>query len=153
MPSSPFFMMLCIAALTVALLAAAAPLSSRQISGDFQCNLNRLLIVTDLNDLQTTLSILSAKSCDASTNATIQGIQADIAGAQTAVNAILQALVNGQDAPGNARDQVAGNLTLAQAPLLSLNFTDPVTEANVIKAQTQFNNSVLAGNGVLQNCN
>ncbi|EMD37866.1 hypothetical protein CERSUDRAFT_114508 [Gelatoporia subvermispora B] len=153
MPSSPIFMLLCIAALTAALLTVAAPLESRQISGDFQCNLNRLLIITDLNDLQTTLTTLSAEASDASTNATIQGIQTDITGAQTAIGVILQALVNGQDAPGDARDQVGGNLTLAQAPLLSLNFTDPVAEANVIKAQTQFNNSILAANGVLQNCN
>lgn len=37
-----------------------APLRSRQ-AGDFQCNLNRLLIVTDLNDLQKTLTTLSGE--------------------------------------------------------------------------------------------
>ncbi|OCH87494.1 hypothetical protein OBBRIDRAFT_153638 [Obba rivulosa] len=142
----------CAAALLGALLTGAAPLRSRQ-AGDFQCNLDRLLIVTDLNDLQKTLTTLSGEACDATTNATIQGIQTDITGAQTAIGVILQALVNNEDAPADARDQVGGNLTLALGPLFGLNFSDPTAAANLVKAQTQFNNSVLAGNGVILNCN
>ncbi|OCH86697.1 hypothetical protein OBBRIDRAFT_211555 [Obba rivulosa] len=135
------------AAVVGAILVGAAPLRSRQI-GDLQCNIDRLEIVGDLGGLQNTLATLSKEVTDPTTSTAIQSAISDVTGAQGAIGVIAKALLTGQDAPADARDQVAGNLTSAQNTL-----SDSAAASELQKAQTQLTNSITAGDGVVSNCN
>jgi len=136
-----------------ALLAGAVPVRMRQI-GDLQCNINRLQIVGDLAGLQGTLGALSGEaSGNATANEAIQSVRTDITGAQGAIGVIAEALLTGQDAPADARDQVAGNLTSAQNTLSTITLSSTAGTATLQKAQTELSSAITAGEGVVNNCN
>ncbi|TFY59935.1 hypothetical protein EVG20_g7610 [Dentipellis fragilis] len=82
----------------------------------------------------------------------IQTVQDGIAGAQGAVGVIAKALLSGQTAPADARDQVAGNLTSATTTLSTITSTDADATDTLAKARQQLNSAVSFGQGVVANC-
>ncbi|KAI0767510.1 hypothetical protein C8Q74DRAFT_1203295 [Fomes fomentarius] len=131
----------------------AAPtheISARQL-GNLQCNLDRLKIVTTLASLQGTLKDIVGGG-DATAAESIKAVQDNISGAQGAIGVIGKALITGQKAPAEARDQVLNNLTDATAALGNITSTDEGVTASLEKATTQLTNSILAGEGVVANC-
>ncbi|OBZ76541.1 hypothetical protein A0H81_03144 [Grifola frondosa] len=135
-----------------AVLVGGVPHARRQV-GDLQCNINRAEIVFNLAQMEATVSNLTMQLASNSTAAELIGVAADgVSGAQGAVKTILLALINGETAPAEARDEVGGNLTSVFFALGNITSTDPETSANLEKAQTELTNAGLAGNGVVNNC-
>ncbi|KAJ6544208.1 hypothetical protein B0H19DRAFT_956897, partial [Mycena capillaripes] len=85
---------------------SSAPMQKRQ-TGDLDCNLARLKIVFDVaatqNDLATTSAVAVA--------------QAGLQSVNSAIQDILGAVLNGQTAPANFRDQVSQGLDTALSAL------------------------------------
>ncbi|KAM5545986.1 hypothetical protein V8D89_000112 [Ganoderma adspersum] len=132
--------------------APVAEIAARQI-GDIQCNVDRLSIVGDLAGLQKTLKTLSTQTTDdATASAGIQSVTSSISGAQSAIGTIAKALLTGQTAPADARDQVKSNLLAAQSTLAGITSTDSAVTANLQKATTQLSKAETAGEGVVANC-
>jgi hypothetical protein len=122
-------------------LPVLAPLATRQV-GNLQCNINRLQIVTDLSSTKKAVSQLGAADAIASSvsswfsrlayadvcrlnrnttaAAAVQTVTDGINGAQGAIGVIAKALLTGQTAPAEARQEVQGNLTSAQGALNSI---------------------------------
>ncbi|RDX52503.1 hypothetical protein OH76DRAFT_1454323 [Lentinus brumalis] len=125
---------------------------ARQI-GNIQCNINRLQIVTGLAKLQGTLgSLIGEVSSDSAALASVQSAASSVTGAEAAIGVIAKALLTGQAAPADARDQVAANLTAAHDALAAITSTDPTASATLQKALTQLNDAATAGDGVVANC-
>ncbi|KAI0356983.1 hypothetical protein OH77DRAFT_1400029 [Trametes cingulata] len=132
--------------------APAGDIAARQI-GNLQCNIDRLSIVAGLADTQKTLKTLSTElASDETAASSIKSIQDNVSGAQGAILVIGKALLTGQKAPAEARDQVLGNLTAAHDALTAINSTDTTAAADLQKALTQLTNAQLAGQGVVNNC-
>ncbi|KAI0634188.1 hypothetical protein C8Q77DRAFT_1072856 [Trametes polyzona] len=125
---------------------------ARQI-GNLQCNIDRLSIVAGLAATKNTLKNLQKDvASDNSTAASVQSVLDNISGAQGAIGVIGKALITGQKAPADARDQVQGNLTAAHDALTAINSTDTKAAANLKKGLTQLEKSQSAGEGVVKNC-
>ncbi|THH17983.1 hypothetical protein EW146_g2908 [Bondarzewia mesenterica] len=138
----------------VAVFVNAAPLTSRQI-GNLQCNIDRLAIVGKLGQTQSSLTDLAGALNGTSDATNVQAVQTSVSGAQGAIGVIAKALLTGQTAPAEARDQVAGNLTAATTTLDAINrhVTDPTASALLGTVQSQLQGAVTAGKGVVSNCN
>ncbi|PIL28947.1 hypothetical protein GSI_08994 [Ganoderma sinense ZZ0214-1] len=146
-----FFAVLAFAS-SLVFAAPVAEIAARQI-GDIQCNVDRLSIVGDLAGLQKTLKTLSTQTAnDATASAGVQSVTSSISGAQSAIGTIAKALLTGQTAPADARDQVKSNLLAAQSTLAGITSTDSAVTANLQKATTQLQNAETAGEGVVANC-
>ncbi|OSD00437.1 hypothetical protein PYCCODRAFT_1371056 [Trametes coccinea BRFM310] len=132
--------------------APAREIVARQI-GDLQCNVDRLSIVAGLATTQGTLKKLSQDLAhDPTSAASVQSAADSISGAQGAIGVIAKALLTGQTAPAEARNQVLGNLTAAHDTLAAINSTDSTASATLQKALSELNDSAEAGNGVVNNC-
>ncbi|KAI9056409.1 hypothetical protein FKP32DRAFT_1599138 [Trametes sanguinea] len=133
--------------------APAKEIVARQI-GDLQCNVDRLSIVAGLATTQGTLKKLSQQlaQSDPTSAASVESAADSISGAQGAIGVIAKALLTGQTAPAEARNQVLGNLTAAHDTLAAINSTDSTASATLQKALSELNDSAEAGNGVVENC-
>ncbi|KAL7284632.1 hypothetical protein ACG7TL_001928 [Trametes sanguinea] len=141
--------------------APAREIVARQI-GDLQCNVDRLSIVAGLATTQGTLkklsqdlaqsNVRSSPASDPTSAASVQSAADSISGAQGAIGVIAKALLTGQTAPAEARNQVLGNLTAAHDTLAAINSTDSTASATLQKALSELNDSAEAGNGVVNNC-
>ena len=99
-------------------------------------------------------------------------LQSGTQGAGAAIKQIVIALINGENADPNLRNEVGGNLTIIQGALADLSSyvytrsthnqmanclvsecsNDNSTSGLLGMAQTEFLNSVNAANGVVNNC-
>ncbi|TFK83047.1 hypothetical protein K466DRAFT_499214, partial [Polyporus arcularius HHB13444] len=129
---------------------------ARRQLGNLQCNINRGEIVFHVAQLASTVSSLgNATGLVATNNSTdddVAALQSGAVGAGGAIKQILSALVTGDDADPDLRNQVGGNLTTVLLALTDLNSTDPTASALLAQANEQLTNSVLAANGVVNNC-
>ncbi|KAI0806709.1 hypothetical protein C8Q74DRAFT_1312793 [Fomes fomentarius] len=125
-------------------------IAARQI-GNLQCNIDRLKIVATLAKMQGTLASI-ASGGDPTAAASIKPVQDNVSGAQAAIGVIAKALLTGQKAPAEARDQVQDNLVAAGTTLGSITSTDEDVSAKLQKATTQLSDAASAGEGVVANC-
>ncbi|KAJ3868103.1 MAG: hypothetical protein NXY57DRAFT_958873 [Lentinula lateritia] len=128
------------------LLVDAAPLKSRQI-GDIQCNVARLQIVSDLAETGNLLSKINGN--DAATTSAVSTAQSGLSSAGDGIKTIAAALIEGQTAPADARDQTADGLQTALTALSGLNSTDPAVASTLSK----LNEAISAGQSVVSDCN
>ncbi|KAJ7669062.1 hypothetical protein B0H17DRAFT_949358, partial [Mycena rosella] len=96
-----------------------APLFRRQ-TGDLQCNLARLRIISDVAGAQTLIGQLN--TTDLTTASLAAVAQASLKSANDGIQDVLTAVLNGQIAPANARDQVG--VGIAEAILAVGNITE-----------------------------
>ncbi|RDX52501.1 hypothetical protein OH76DRAFT_162190 [Lentinus brumalis] len=136
--------------------APAAPTASRRQLGNLQCNIDRGEIFFHVAQLgQTAASLDNATALVAlnnSTHADIMAMKAGAAGAAEAIKLILTGVLNGKAANPLFRDAVGGNFTMVLNALNDLNSTHPTTAALLKTANTQYTNSLLAAEGVVNNC-
>ncbi|KAI0061075.1 hypothetical protein BV25DRAFT_787629 [Artomyces pyxidatus] len=135
----------------LALLARTAPLQTRQI-GNIQCNLDRLNIVLSLAAAKSTAGKLSTALSNSPDASNVQSVTDGISGAQGAIGVIGKALLTGQSAPADARQEVSGNLTIATTALGKISSSDSKVSSTLATAQKQLSDAVDAGNGVIANC-
>ncbi|KAJ3852828.1 hypothetical protein EV368DRAFT_82142 [Lentinula lateritia] len=128
------------------LLADAAPLKSRQI-GDIQCNVARLQIVSDLAETGNLLNKITGN--DAATTSAVSTAQSGLSTAGDGIKTIAAALIGGQTAPADARNQTADGLQTALTALSGLNSTDPAVASTLSK----LNEAISAGQSVVSDCN
>ena len=67
-----------------------------------------------------TNNMINTTNSDAAASAGIQSVTSSISGAQSAIGTIAKALLTGQTAPADARDQVKTNLLAAQSTLANI---------------------------------
>ncbi|KAJ4467878.1 hypothetical protein J3R30DRAFT_3562682 [Lentinula aciculospora] len=127
------------------LLVDAVPLKFRQI-GDIQCNVARLKIVSDL--AQTGNLLNKINGTDTATTSAISTAQSGLSSAGDGIKTIAAALVQGQTAPADARNQTAEGLQTALTALSGLNSTDP----NVASTLSKLNEAISAGQSVVSDC-
>ncbi|EJD01795.1 uncharacterized protein FOMMEDRAFT_156920 [Fomitiporia mediterranea MF3/22] len=129
-----------------------AQLVRRQV-GNLQCNLDRLAIVTALGQTKNDVnSLASAGSSDSSVTSATSDALTGINSAQDGIATIAKALISGQTAPADARDQVGQGLTTAQNALNGITSTDPNVTSALSKATGDLNKAITAGQGVVSNC-
>ncbi|KIK55776.1 hypothetical protein GYMLUDRAFT_175090 [Collybiopsis luxurians FD-317 M1] len=126
-------------------LADAAPLKSRQI-GDLQCNAARLKIVSDL--AQTNGLLDKVSTADPATASAVTTAKSGLTSAGDGIKTIAAALLTGQQAPADARNQTAAGLETASTALNGLNSTDPAVSNTISK----LNEAISAGNSVVADC-
>ncbi|KZV91354.1 hypothetical protein EXIGLDRAFT_719417 [Exidia glandulosa HHB12029] len=132
--------------------AAAAPLQSRQV-GNLQCNLARLRIVGALASTTGTVEKISDATADDDVTASAaDDALTGLDGASSGIKTIALALVSGQTAPADARDQVEAGLTQAKTALDSISSTDDAVTAQVTKAQKSLDKAISAGQDVVAEC-
>ncbi|KAH8099915.1 hypothetical protein DFH11DRAFT_1737484 [Phellopilus nigrolimitatus] len=139
----------------IVLGVSSAPLDlTRRQVGDIQCNVNRLQTVSGLSQTISAVNDLaSSGSADPSvTNATTTALSG-LNSAQSGISTIAKALLTGQTAPADARDQVGQGLSTAQTALSGVNSTDTTVTAALTKAQSALARRRPAGQGVVSNCN
>ncbi|KAH9928009.1 uncharacterized protein BXZ73DRAFT_102515 [Epithele typhae] len=129
--------------------APVAEIVARQ-TGNLQCNLDRLSIVSSVKNLQDTLSQIA--SSDSSTADAVAAVQSDVSDAQGGIATIAQALVAGQAAPASARDVVKQGLVSAGTDLAAVTSSDAATTKLITKAGTLLTKAGQAGEGVVSNC-
>ncbi|KAJ3991675.1 hypothetical protein F5050DRAFT_1812286 [Lentinula boryana] len=127
------------------LLVDAAPLKSRQI-GDVQCNVARLQIVSDLAQTGNLLSKVTGT--DAATTSAVATAQSGLTSAGDGIKTIAAALLQGQTAPADARNQTGEGLETALTALSGLNSTDPAVASTISK----LNEAISAGQSVVSDC-
>ncbi|KAJ3773602.1 hypothetical protein FB446DRAFT_787644 [Lentinula raphanica] len=128
------------------LLVDAAPLFSRQI-GDVQCNVARLAIVSDLAQTNSLLSKITGT--DAATTSAVSTAKSGLSSAGDGIKTIAAALIQGQAAPADARNQTGEGLQTALTALSGLNATDPAVASTISK----LNEAISAGQSVVSDCN
>ncbi|KAJ7165590.1 hypothetical protein C8R43DRAFT_918170 [Mycena crocata] len=133
--------------LCLAACALAAPMHRRQ-TGDLDCNLARLKIISDV--AATGALIGQLNTTDLSTALAVAGAQAGLKSVDDGVQAILTAVFDGKTAPASSRDQVSDGLALA-AKALGL-ITDPSASATVAEAQAKLTSAVKDGDDVVAKC-
>ncbi|KAJ7235303.1 hypothetical protein B0H12DRAFT_1027479, partial [Mycena haematopus] len=94
-----------------------APMHRRQ-TGDLDCNLARLKIISDVATTQNLISQINAT--DLSTASAVAVAQTGLQSVNSAIQEILTALFAGQTAPTNFRDQVTAGLNLANSALSNI---------------------------------
>ncbi|KAJ6615529.1 hypothetical protein B0H10DRAFT_1801323 [Mycena sp. CBHHK59/15] len=122
-----------------------APLHRRQ-TGDLQCNLARLKIISDVASAETLISQLN--TTDLSTASSVAVAQAGLKSVGDGIQAILLAVFSGQTAPASSRDQVGMGLATAQKALATI--TD--ANATVTQAQAKLTSATNDGNDVVSEC-
>ncbi|KAF8899442.1 hypothetical protein BD779DRAFT_1638505, partial [Infundibulicybe gibba] len=115
-----------------------------------QCSIARLSIVTGLAD--TTATVNNISTSDPAVASAVSTAQGGLSAALTAIDTIVQALQAGVAPPADARDQVGTGLGEALAALNSINSTDAGITAAVANAQTQLNDTITAGQQVVDDC-
>ncbi|THU78096.1 hypothetical protein K435DRAFT_973671 [Dendrothele bispora CBS 962.96] len=123
----------------------AAPLQARQVGG-IACNVARLQIVTDL--AQTNKLLGQVDTTDPATADAVSTAQSGLDSASDGIKTIAGALITGQTAPADARDQVGTGLNDALTALTGLNSADPAVSDTVSK----LNQAIDAGNQVVSTC-
>jgi len=139
-----------LAALYVASSASAIPVEPRQIGG-VACNVARLKTVAGLRQATTAVNKLASSSdpAAASAAATAQGGLQD---ASAGIKTIAGALLTGQTAPADARDQVSQGLTTADTALGNITSTDSTITSMVADARTKVQNTISSGQDVVSQC-
>ncbi|KAL0580211.1 hypothetical protein V5O48_001804 [Marasmius crinis-equi] len=132
-------------AASASLAAPAASLESRQI-GNLACNVARFKIVTDL--VKTGNTLKKVDTTDPTVADAVTTAQGGLKSAGDGIKAIAAALVTGQAAPADARDQVGAGLQTAADSLTALQSDD----TNVQDTLTQLQAAADAGSDVLTNC-
>jgi len=127
------------------LLVDAAPLRSRQI-GDLQCNVARLQIVSDLAQTNSLLSQINGN--DTATTSAVATAQGGLTSAGDGIKTIAAAILTGQSAPADARNQTAAGLQTALTALTGLDSTDTSVTSTISK----LNEAITAGNSVVADC-
>ncbi|KIK54657.1 hypothetical protein GYMLUDRAFT_176899, partial [Collybiopsis luxurians FD-317 M1] len=126
----------------------SAPLGSRQI-GDLQCNIARLKTVSGLAATNKAINALSSSSgSDPTVASAVTQAQSGIQSAQSGISTIAKAILTGQDAPADARNQVGSGLATAQSALNSIGNSDP----NLQAAQSSLSDTIAAGEQVVSDC-
>ncbi|KAJ7457898.1 hypothetical protein FB451DRAFT_1142558 [Mycena latifolia] len=131
--------------LCIVACVAAAPLHRRQ-TGDLQCNLARLKIISDVAAIETLIGQLN--TTELSTASAVAVAQAGLKSVDAGIQTILTAVFSGQTAPASSRDQVGTGLATAQQAL-SL-----ITDANatVTQVQAKLASAIMDGNNVVSEC-
>ncbi|KAJ7641766.1 hypothetical protein FB45DRAFT_361672 [Roridomyces roridus] len=144
--SSILFTM-CIAACS---LAAPTNMHRRQ-TGDLQCNLARLQLISDVSSASTLLNQLQSNSTlDLSTATSVAVAQAGLNGVNEGVQSILSAVLVGQTAPADSRTQVEDGLN--QALVAVSNITDPSATMTAMAVADKLLDAGKAGDVVLAGC-
>ncbi|KAJ6544209.1 hypothetical protein B0H19DRAFT_1267503 [Mycena capillaripes] len=133
--------------LCVAACVVAAPMHKRQ-TGDLDCNLARLRIISDLAATQKLVGQIN--STDLATASAVAVAQVGLQSVGNAIQDILVAVLNGQTAPASSRDQVDQG-ALAANQSLSL-ITDPSLKAIVTAAQAKLLSASNDGASVVADC-
>ncbi|KAF5374297.1 hypothetical protein D9758_004589 [Tetrapyrgos nigripes] len=139
------FTFLSFALALLAFKAEAAPLQARQI-GDLQCNIARLQTVSALGQAQNLLGKID--TTDPNVASAVSTASDGLNSAQAGIKTIGGAIVSGQTAPADARDQVGTGLTDALTALDGLDSTDPAVSDTVSKV----NDAISAGQSVVADC-
>ncbi|KAJ7174562.1 hypothetical protein C8R46DRAFT_1252233 [Mycena filopes] len=134
-------------AFCVAACAVAAPMHRRQ-TGDLECNLLRLKIISDVAAAQTLIGQLNAT--DLTTATAVAVAQTGLTSVNSAIQDILTAVFKSETAPADSRDQVSQGLTAAHEALLLIK--DPSANATVAAAQTKLLSASGDGDGVVSKC-
>ncbi|KAH7106870.1 hypothetical protein BKA62DRAFT_685333 [Auriculariales sp. MPI-PUGE-AT-0066] len=133
----------------------AAPvghLESRQL-GNLTCNIARLRIVAAL--ARTTSGTEKLQGLTAGDDAALASVDDALTGLQGAaggIRTIAGALISGETAPADARDQVGSGLTQAKAAFSSITSTDPDVTTQVAAVQKNLDSAIAAGEDVVANC-
>ncbi|KAJ6554036.1 hypothetical protein DFH09DRAFT_1085429 [Mycena vulgaris] len=133
--------------LCVAACAFSTPLHRRQ-TGDLQCNLARLKIISDVASAQTLIGQLN--TTELSTAAAVAVAQAGLKSVDEGIQTILTAIFTGQTAPASSRDQVGTGLATAQQALAVI--ADPNANATVTQAQAKIASAIKDGDDVVSEC-
>jgi len=143
--------------LCVALLVRGAPfprdidIAGRQI-GNLTCNIARLKIVAAL--AQTTSgtkklqSLVTGDDATSASNA-LTGLQSAASGIET----IAIALISGQTASADARQQVGDGLDQAKSALGNITSTASDVTTQLTSVQQNLEKAIAAGDSVVANCN
>ncbi|KAF8956147.1 hypothetical protein BDZ97DRAFT_202500 [Flammula alnicola] len=130
----------------------AAPIESRQIGG-LACNIARLKTVSGLAaTTQAVNKIASGAGSDATVSSAATAAQSGLESASAGIKTIAGALLTGQNAPADARNQVAQGLTSAQTALDGINSTDPAVTSLVNAAKQKLQGTINAGSDVVSQC-
>ncbi|KAJ7032826.1 hypothetical protein C8F04DRAFT_1235208 [Mycena alexandri] len=116
----------------LAVCAAAAPLHRRQ-TGDLDCNLARLKIISDIAAAQPLISQIN--TTDLVTASAVAMAQTGLMSTNAAIQDILTAVFANQTAPANSGDQVGLGVNGAHNALSTI--TDPSVNATVAAAQAK----------------
>ncbi|KAJ7641774.1 hypothetical protein FB45DRAFT_361731 [Roridomyces roridus] len=111
------FLSLLVSVVCVAACALAAPMHRRQ-TGDLQCNLARLQVVSSVSSAQTLLGQIN--STDLSTTTAVAVAQAGISSINNAVQSILSAVLVNGTAPAASRTQLSAGLDQARSAVSSI---------------------------------
>ncbi|KAJ6583073.1 hypothetical protein DFH09DRAFT_1360337 [Mycena vulgaris] len=133
--------------LCIAACAFSAPMHRRQ-TGDLECNLARLKIISDIAGAQTLIGQLNTTGLP--TAAAVAVAQAGLQSVDEAIQDILTAVFTGQTAPANSRDQVAQGLKAAQSALAVV--TDPSANATVTEVLAKLTSAATDGDDVVSKC-
>ncbi|KAJ7667107.1 hypothetical protein B0H17DRAFT_913301, partial [Mycena rosella] len=122
-----------------------APMHRRQ-TGDLQCNLARLKIISDV--AATGALIGQLNTTELSTATAVAVAQAGLKSIDDGIQTILTAVFSGQTAPASSRDQVSDGLAAAQMGL------SMITDANatVTQAQAKLASAIMDGDNVVSEC-
>ncbi|KAF9260417.1 hypothetical protein L218DRAFT_946832 [Marasmius fiardii PR-910] len=130
----------------------SAPLHRRQI-GSIQCNVARLQTVQGLSATSRAVDqLVTANANDSAVASSLSDAQTGLASAKGGVRTIAQAILSGQNAPADARDQVGTGLTSAASALSSISSDDPNVSSGVQNALAQLAKTAEAGKKVVSLC-
>ncbi|KAJ7697665.1 hypothetical protein B0H17DRAFT_1007088 [Mycena rosella] len=125
----------------------AAPLHRRQ-TGDLQCNLARLRIISDISGAETLIGQLN--TTELSTATAVAVAQAGLKSVDSAIQDILTAVFAGQTAPANSRAQVDAGVNTTLNALAMI--TDPSANATVTEVLSKLASAATDGNDVVTEC-
>ncbi|KAJ7165880.1 hypothetical protein C8R46DRAFT_291490 [Mycena filopes] len=136
---------LCIAACA---LAAPMRMPKRQ-TGDLDCNLARLKVVSAVATTQSLVSQIN--TTDLGTASAVAVAQAGLASVNGAIEDILNAVFQNQTAPADSRDQLVQGLNTANSALLLIK--DPSANATLVSAaRAKILDAGKAGDTVVSEC-
>ncbi|KAJ8093188.1 hypothetical protein PM082_020673 [Marasmius tenuissimus] len=132
-------------AASASLAAPAVSVESRQI-GNLACNVARFKIVTGL--VKTGNTLKKVDTTDPAAAEAVTTAQGGLKSAGDGIKAIAAALITGQAAPADARDQVSAGLQTAGDALTALQSDDTAVQDTLKQLEAAGN----AGADVLANC-
>ncbi|KAJ7367604.1 hypothetical protein DFH08DRAFT_980125 [Mycena albidolilacea] len=139
-----------ILSLCIASCALAAPMQRRQ-TGNLECNLARLKIVTDVADAKVLVGQINTTLVRPSeSDSSVAVVQAGLNSVDEAIRTILDEVLSGGTAPESSREQVDDGLSTANQALGLI--TDPSLNATVTTAQAKIANAGDDGASVVANC-
>ncbi|KAJ7031193.1 hypothetical protein C8F04DRAFT_1231589 [Mycena alexandri] len=133
--------------LCIVACASAAPMHRRQ-TGDLDCNLARLKVVSDIAATQTLVSQIN--TTDLATASAVGVAQAGLNSVNSAIQDILTAVFANQTAPADSRVQLEQGLDTANSALVLIK--DPNANASVSAARAKLLAAGVAGDQVLSEC-